>query len=258
MNDHFDERVADWKAYLLTPWGRLQNSVRRHFLTQHLPPVPAHILDAGSGNGAETLSLAEMGYQLTWLDSSAKLLADGKGLAQNAGISDQVSIQQGRVEQAGSLFSPASFDVILLHNVVQYLPEQKVPALFDQFRQLLKPNGLLSLVTVNRYSEPIRHAVSRHDLIKAKQAIGTKTAYSAVFDHTVHIYAADEMSQLLKNAGFTITAHYGVRVLIDYIQNDALKFDPISYQQLEELEITLSPQFPYKQLARSFQLIAHL
>ncbi len=256
MSDQFGKYAESWKSYLQTPWGKLQNSVRRHNLAKHLPPPPIHILDAGSGNGAETLPLAQTGYQLTWLDASETLLADGSQLASDAGVSEQISIKVGSVEQLRQLFAATSFDAILLHNVIQYVPEGTLPALFDDFRQLLKPNGFLSLVTVNRFSEPFRHAISHHDLAKASDAIGAKSAYSAVFDHTIRVYDADDMSQLLAKAGFKIAAHYGVRLLIDYIQKDELKFNPQSYRQLEQLEIALSDQFPYKHLARSFQLIA--
>ena len=55
-------------------------------LTRLLPPPPARVLDAGAGTGAMSLLLAELGYQVTALDFSPKMLAHLTSAADERGL----------------------------------------------------------------------------------------------------------------------------------------------------------------------------
>ena len=64
------------------------------------------------------------------------------------------------------------------------------------------------------------------------------------------------MIQPLQKAGCMVMGNYGVRCICDYIANNDLKTDPVSFAQLEQLEYALSDRYPYYLLARYFQIIA--
>ncbi len=237
-----------------TPWGRLQNSTRLFNLRKHIGDELLDILDAGGGNGVETMPLALEGHRLTLLDSSAAMLADGQRLA--AGNNTSLRTIHGSVLDLGALVQPASYDLILLHNVIQYLDEAEVPKLLDSLHKALRPGGMLSLVSVNRYSSTLAKSIVYAEFEEAMEQLNSKHQYSRAFDHTVRVYTAEEMGQLLSDASFNVTNHYGVRIFIDYIADNELKHSPEKYAQIEALERQLTDKFPYKHLARTFQLIA--
>ena len=258
MSDHFDSRVAMWNEYMQTPWGRLQNSTRmynlRRHLSEHFTKRKLDILDIGGGNGVETLPLTLDGHRLTVLDSSPKMLADGRQQSAEFNPANQITTIEGSVLDLTKLVTTNSYDLLIFHNVVQYLAEADVPAVFASFHRVLRAGGMLSIGSVNRYAQPLRFAI-HHNFEQALAHVDTKHVYAKAFDHTVRVYAAEEISDLLANAGFTQIAHCGVRVFLDYIKDNTPKFDPEKYAQIELLERQLSGRFPYKHTAHSFQLI---
>ena len=237
-----------------TPWGRLQNSTRLFNLRKHIGGEPLDILDAGGGNGVETMPLALEGHRLTLLDSSAAMLADGERLAAENNIS--LKTIHGSVLDLGALVQPASYDLILLHNVIQYLDEAEVPKLLASLHQALRPGGTLSLVSVNRHSSTLAKAIVHAEFEEALGQLDSKHQYSRAFDHTIRAYTAEEMRSLLCDANFKVTNHYGVRIFIDYIADNELKHDEEKYAEIEALERELTDKFPFKHLARTFQLAA--
>ncbi len=254
MNNTFETRVQEWNDYMQTPWGRLQNSTRLFNLRKHIGAEPLDILDAGGGNGVETMPLALENHRLTLLDSSAAMLADGERIAAENNTS--LTTIKGSVLDLGSLVQPASYDLILLHNVIQYLDESDAPKVIASLHRALRPGGILSLVSVNRHSATLAKAIVHAEFEEALAQLDSKHQYSRAFDHTVRVYTAEEIGLLLSDASFSVTDHYGIRVFIDYIADDDLKHDVEKYGQIEALERELTDKIPYKHLARTFQLIA--
>jgi len=108
---------------------------------------------------------------------------------------------------------------------------------------------------MNRYSIAYHQAFLRGDLQAAKEAIGA-TETNTIFESTARALAVDEMVKLLENQGCVIQADYGVRCMINYWGDNEHKTEPNTLAQLEELEFALSAEYPYKLLARFFQVIA--
>jgi S-adenosylmethionine-dependent methyltransferase len=54
----FDAKLSAFKEMQNAPWGRLRYSVVMANLKRHLPERPLRILDAGGGNGLDTVLLA--------------------------------------------------------------------------------------------------------------------------------------------------------------------------------------------------------
>lgn len=61
---------------------------------------------------------------------------------------------------------------------------------------------------------------------------------------------------MLPDVSCTSEAHYGIRCLCDYWGDNKLKADPHIFAQLERLELELTARYPYKLLARYFQVVA--
>jgi hypothetical protein len=64
------------------------------------------------------------------------------------------------------------------------------------------------------------------------------------------------MSGLLRDAGCHIEQDYGVRCVCDYWGDNERKSQPEIFEQLERLEFALTDKYPYKLLARYFQVVA--
>src|ERR1700741_3127972 len=119
------QRGADkYAAYLQTPEGRLRSDLAFANLQDFLPlqaQDPVCALDLGGGTGAAAGRLAGLGLHVTLLDSSAESLEIAQRSAREARVTDRVALNHGDAVQLDALFRPGSFDVILCHNVLEYV-----------------------------------------------------------------------------------------------------------------------------------------
>lgn len=259
--DEFDAKVPDWQDWQDTPWGRLYYTLQRANLARHLPDRRLRILDVGGGNGADTLYYAAQGHQVTMLDYAPAMLEDALRRARSAGLADAITYTQmdaDRLDDPELTIPGEPFDLALCHLMVHFTPRPK--AVLCGVLPRLAPGGLLSLVDTNPYSEVYRRVFQPGSspavdaLASAGGSIGMTEYPHPWFDRLTPIFSAQGMIELFQNAGARLVGHYGVRCLCDYIPNE-WKFDPVSYDQLEALELRLSGEFPYYLLARFYQII---
>jgi S-adenosylmethionine-dependent methyltransferase len=253
-SDKFDESITKWLSSLDEPWNRLRYTVFRHNLRRHLPDGPLRVLDAGGGSGSDAIPLALDGHHVTLVDFSGQMLEEARRSAEGSGVADRVALYHADLFELPGLFPQPDFDVVLCHNVVQYVED--MPGAVKAVCAPLRPGGIVSVININRYSDALQAALLRLDLEEALEHIGLTEAYTPLFGTTLKRYAGEEMVAPLEAAGCTLLGHYGVRCVNDYIQNNTLKFDPDFYARLEKLETALSDQYPYYLIARFFQLIA--
>jgi S-adenosylmethionine-dependent methyltransferase len=182
------------------------------------------------------------------------MLSDAVRRIQQANLQDRVTVRQANVLEAGHLFPEGHFDAVLCHNVLQYIED--VPALLHGFVSLLKAGGLLSLISINRYSQSYHAAFLRGDLAEALAQVDGRQQRALIFDTVMTNYSVEEMSHLLNGAGLQIEQDYGLRCLYDYWGDNERKHDPVIAEQLEQLEFALMERYPYKLLARYYHIIA--
>jgi len=250
----FDAGLAGWKDWQAAPWGRLYYGVSRANVRRHVGAGPLRILDAGGGNGPDALYFAELGHSVALLDFSAHMLADAQRAAERRGVADCITFHHADCLAIPDLFPDAQFDLVLCHNVLQYVGD--VGALLGAVCAPLRPEGLLSLMVVNRYSEPYRAAFREGDLVAAYARLDASTEETPVFGATMRLYTADELVAALKDCGCAMSGQYGVRCLADYLPDDGRKDDPAFFAHLERLEHALAGTYPYYLLARYVHVIA--
>ncbi len=254
INSHsFDKGFEDWQAYQAAPWGRLRYRQGLMNLTRHLGEQPLQILDLGGGNGFDAVLLAKQGHIVTVLDFSAEMLADGRKLA--AAEQMAVTFQQGDVTRLADYYAEPIFDVVLCHNLLQYVGE-RITAVLQAIHQILKPNAILSLMITNPYAELFAQALREYNLQAALATLNNRTHYIATFDTMITRYTDAELREILTATDFTLLHQYGIRAICDFIADNDLKFDPDFYQKLEILELVLSDKEPYKFMARFYHFIA--
>ncbi|MGI8586848.1 MAG: class I SAM-dependent methyltransferase [Chloroflexia bacterium] len=210
-------------------------------------------LDVGGGNGVDAISFAAQGHSLALLDPSVELINEALHKARAAGVAQQMEFHRAELTEIPKLFPETRFDVVLCHNVLQYIED--IGAALESVCHPLLPGGLISIICVNRYSEPYREALQQLNPKAAYEKLDTETVFSSVFNLPVRAYAAAELSQALQEVGCTLLAQYGVRCVCDYIPNNDLKNEAAFFTELERLEYAMSKKYPYYLLARIFQLI---
>ncbi|HEX3049798.1 MAG TPA: methyltransferase domain-containing protein [Aggregatilineaceae bacterium] len=250
----FDSGIEYWHWISQQPWNRLRYTLVQVNLRRQLGPAPLRILDVGGGSGEDAITLAQQGHTVTLVDFSGEMLDDARRKIDSVGLGGQITLQQVDLLKLPDLFPEPLFDCVLFHNVLQYVedPRKAIQAISVP----IKPGGLLSLVSVNRYSDAMTAALLHLDLEGAAQAIEARSSQHPGFGTMTQRYAAQDVIEMLQAAGYDLCGHYGIRCVSDYIYDNEKKADPEFYARLERLEIELSDKYPYYLLARFFHLFA--
>jgi SAM-dependent methyltransferase len=235
--------------------GYVRTYVMHQHLLEHLPPPPATVLDVGGGAGHQCFPLAELGYDVTLLDSSPAMLDKARErlhrLAPEA--RGRVTFVQADGAGADEAVDGRRFAAVLCHGVLGYLdrPEPVV----DQLCRCAAPGGIVSIMTGNARASAVRPALER----RWEDAL-------AAFDsrHEVGVLGVsgradtvDELSELLRSGDVEPVRWYGVWLFVDWLEFSGAHLDPDDGQlaATAAVELEASRRDPYRQLSRVFHLI---
>ena len=251
----FEASLPKWKVDQQQSWSRFSYEQTENNLKKHIPvnSQPLRVLDAGGGNGLDSLSLARMNHQVDIVDLSQQMLDDANANAALAGVSGRITTHAIDILSIGKYFGEAEFDVVLCHNVIQFLDD--LEPLFDVMYKVLKPGGFFSLIAPNQYALPYQAAFLENDLDLAFEYLDQANQFNSIFDIDVREYRADELIRWLEQQQYRVEKHYGIRCMYNYWGTNELKEDSIVYNKLKSIEFELSDREPYKHTARLFQLI---
>ncbi|MFT5220475.1 MAG: phosphoribosylformimino-5-aminoimidazole carboxamide ribotide isomerase [Planctomycetota bacterium] len=253
--DSFETGVDNWKADQKKHWNKFGYQLVEHNLKKHIPvdSPPLRILDAGGGNGYDSLGLARMNHHIDIADMSQQMLNDARANAALAGVTDRVATHVTDLFGLEKHFAAESFDIVLCHNVMQFIDEGD--ELLAKLSAVLKPGGFLSLVTTNPYSQPYQAAFVHNDLDLAYKLIDEKIGEDTVFGVAVNEYRPEDIYAWLEKSRLELVKYYGIRCIYNYWGSNELKEDEKLYQKLIKLEMELTERYPYNLTARQFQLI---
>src|ERR1700723_2323216 len=125
-SERFQSGANKYAAYLETPGGRLRSDLAFANLHDFLPQQaeqPLRALDLGCGTGATAIRLARLGIHVTAVDCSAAMLDIARRAALEGGVAEKIVVKHGEASQLASLFPARSFDVILCHNILEYVDD---------------------------------------------------------------------------------------------------------------------------------------
>jgi len=254
----FQSDAHKYAAYLETPEGRLRSDLSFANLQDFLPLQSKDslcALDAGCGTGAMAVRLACLGMQVTLLDSSAAMLDIAKRTAHGAGVTDKVVLQDGDATRLANLFHTASFDVILCHNVLEYL-DDPIAMLCGAARALRDSSAILSVLVRNRAGEVFKAAIQAGDLAVAEDNLTAEWGEESLYGGRVRLFTPDSLQAMLKAASLAVVAERGVRVLADYLPPRISR--SAEYERILALERKLSSRPEYAAVARYTQCFARL
>lgn len=248
----FDAALTTWQQWQESPWGRLRYTLAEANLARHLGPAPLRILDLAGADGGDAVRLAAQGHHVTIVDFSPGMLAAARVRAGDLPVE---CVEADVLDLPSSIVS-GGFDVVLCHNLLQY---QADPATALKCALApLRPGGLVSVMAINRHSEPLVTAIRKLDLVAARTALTTDQARTQTFDTTITLHTAEEVTAVLTGLGCPVLGHYGIRSVCDYIADDDRKHDPAFFAQLEALELAVTDRPPYVHTARIFHLVGTL
>ena len=255
--ERFRSGAHEYAAYLETPEGRLRSDLTLANLEDFLPTRPSgkslFALDVGCGTGATAICLARLGIHATLLDSSAEMLDIAQRAAREAGVTANVALQQGDASQLAKLFNAGSFDVILCHNVLEYL-DDPAAVLNGAARALRDSSAMLSVLVRNQAGEVLKAAIQAGDLAAAENGLTTEWGQESLYGGRVRLFTSAGLRAMLTKAALAAIAERGVRVLADYLPPRVSRND--DYQRVFQLERKLGSRPEYAAVARYTHCLA--
>jgi S-adenosylmethionine-dependent methyltransferase len=249
-----------YAAYLETPEGRLRSDLAFANLQEFLPPPQAarslRALDIGCGTGATAVRLARLGLHVTLLDSSPAMLHVAKRAATEAGVTEKIALKQGDAAQVAKLFPTDSFDVVLCHNILEYVddPSAVLSAAGHLMRSDSTGSGILSILLRNRAGEVFKAGIQQGDLGAAEHNLTAEWGHESLFGGRVRLFTSESVATMLKAASLAVTAKRGVRVISDYLPPQISRCD--DYERILQLERKLGSRPEFVAVARYTQYLA--
>ncbi|MEU1814161.1 methyltransferase domain-containing protein [Streptomyces roseifaciens] len=210
------------------------------------------ILDVGPGQGTQALRLARAGHEVTGLESDPVMLGAVREAlaAEPEGIRERVRLVEGDGRETGAHFTPGSFDIVLCHGVLMYVPEPD-PMLAGLAR-VLAPGGLLSLLVRNADALAMRPGLAG-DWDTALAAFDSP-AYTNRIGLKVRADRRETLTATLAGIGAPLHSWYGVRVFTDQAADGR---EPPTGPELERLllaEDRAGRTDPYRSVAALLHL----
>jgi S-adenosylmethionine-dependent methyltransferase len=254
--ERFRTGAAKYAAYLETPEGRLRLDLAFANLQDFLPQATRslHALDLGCGTGAIAVRLARLGVHVTLLDASVPMLDFAKRAAREAGVTDRIALKHGDAAQFANLFPAESFDVILCHNILEYV-DDPCAVLRSAARALRDPSSIISVLVRNQAGEVLKAAIQNGDLAAAEHNLTAEWGHESLYGGKVRLFAAESLQTMLLEASLAVIAERGVRVLSDYLPPTVSRSD--EYGRILELERKLGRRPEFAAVARYRHWIAH-
>ncbi|QMU68490.1 methyltransferase domain-containing protein [Streptacidiphilus sp. P02-A3a] len=233
---------------------QLAEQITEHFADQLADGQPLRVLDAGCGPGTQALRLARAGHLVTGMDPDPAML----GAAQHtlsgepSLVQDKVTLLTGQGGDCGRWFGPGSFDIVLCHGMLMYLPEPG--PLLASLARVLAPGGMLSVLAVNGDALAMR-AGRAGDWSAAVSAFG-----DAYFVSPQGTYCRGDrrepLIRTLAELSVPLRGWYGVRVFTDQVpEGTPAPSDPRELAALLEAEERAGRTDPYRSVASLLHLV---
>ena len=258
-NDEFERfrtGASKYAAYLETPEGRLRLDLTLANLQDFLPQASSSLLalDLGCGTGATGVRLARLGVHVTLLDASESMLDFAERAAREAGVTERIALKQGDATQLASLFDTGTFDVILCHNVLEYI-DDPCALLGNAARGLRDRSSIISVLVRNQAGEVFKAAIQDGDLAATEHNLTAEWGHESLYGGSVRLFTAESLRAMLLESSLAAIAERGVRIVSDYLPPSVSRKD--EYERIFELERKLGRRPEFAAVARYTHCLAH-
>jgi SAM-dependent methyltransferase len=174
--------------------------------------------------------------------------------AQEAGVTERITLKLGDAAQLGTLFDPGSFDLILCHNVLEFVDDPQA-VLRSAARTLRDSSGIISALVRNQTGEVLKAALLNGDLAATERSLTAEWGDESLYGGKVRLFTAESLKGMLAAAALAVIAERGVRVISDYLPRSISRQD--EYERILELERKLGRRPEFAAVARYTHLLAH-
>lgn len=256
IDQGFGSGADKYAAYLKTPEGRLRLDLAFANLQDFLPRSvgPLRALDLGAGTGAIAVRLGQLGFHVTLLDVSLPMLDFAKHAAQEAGLTDQITLKHGDAGQLANLFDGETFDLVLCHNVLEYV-DDPCTVLRSAGRMLRGTSALISVLVRNQAGDVLKAAIQDGDLAASEHNLSAECGHESLYGGTVRLFTVAGLQSMIAAASLVATSERGVRVVSDYIPSGISR--DAEYERIFDLERKLGMRPEFAAVARYRHCLAH-
>ena len=215
---------------LQQPWGQIYYDI----LFEQLQDIKGkRVLDFGSGFGLVANHLAQ--------DNEVLAVEPNEEMVALRGQDHPYQQFVGSLDQLASL-EDASFDVILCHNVLEYVENRK--AVLKEFTRLLKPGGMLSIVKHNEVGRVLQTVVFENDTRKALALLAGQDLET----HSMGLAQAYNLDAAFVDLGLEVQNYQGIRVFYG-LQDNRFKGQEGWRESMLQMELAVCQEPPYRDMA---------
>jgi S-adenosylmethionine-dependent methyltransferase len=200
--------------------------------------------------------LARLGINVTLLDSSPAMLEIAKRAAREAGVGGKIALKHGDADQVANLFPVGSFDIVLCHNILEYVDDPN--AVLSAAARVLRSDstgiGILSVLVRSRAGEVLKAGIEAGDLGAAERNLTAVWGYESLLGGRVRLFTWYGLKVMTKGASLAVAAERGVRVISDYLPPQVSRREEC--ERIFELERKLGTRPEFAAVAHYIQIIA--
>ena len=223
--------IQQYKQMLEQPWGKIQYEITFAQLA-HLKNKK--ILDFGSGLGLVSKFLAENNEVIAIEPEKEMLFAYSNHTYEKI---------LGSIEQVEK-FESESFDIVLCHNVLEYIEENNREKYLSEFKRVLKRDGKLSIIKHNQVGKIMQAVVFSNDVDQALDLLKGNEFKSVSFNSGT-TYTIDELLGISK---MKLEKYQAIRTFYS-LQMNEVKTKDKWLEKMTEVELAVCDLLPYKDIS---------
>lgn len=277
MAEEYDHLHDLWYSY---SFSRIDSIIRTHFQSQEVNSANGVLVDVGCGTGMQSLTFAELGFDVIGLDIAEDLLKIARAKLESR-FPGKATFVRGDA-QSLPLEDAVGVAVNCCGPTISFVPDYEKA--FREMARVLKPGGRLILEceqkwnldmlwevanallgNVFEYDESLGEAL-RHFLPPFRKGHFVKYAFRTESGEKSYmllkLFTAGELRSALEGAGFRVDQQFGIHILTNLLPSTVLHDASPSaglrrcFRLLAWIEGHLYNQWPFSTLGCSLVVIA--
>ena len=223
--------IQQYKQMLEQPWGKIQYEIT---FAQLVHLKNKKILDFGSGLGLVSQFLGENNEVVAIEPEKEMLFAYPNHTYKKI---------LGSLEQVEK-FESESFDIVLCHNVLEYIEENNREKYLSELKRVLKQDGKLSIIKHNQVGKIMQAVVFSNDVDQALDLLKGNEFRSVSFNSGT-TYTIDKLLEMSK---MKLVKYQAIRIFYS-LQMNEVKTQDKWIEKMTEMELAVCDLLPYKDIS---------
>ena len=223
--------IHQYKQMLEQPWGKIQYEIT---FAQLVHLKNKKILDFGSGLGLVSQFLGENNEVVAIEPEKEMLFAYPNHTYEKI---------LGSLEQVKK-FEAESFDIVLCHNVLEYIEENNRENYLSELKRVLKQDGKLSIIKHNQVGKIMQAVVFSNDVDQALDLLKGNEFRSVSFNSGT-TYTIDKLLEMSK---MKLVKYQAIRTFYS-LQMNEVKTKDKWLEKMTEVELAVCDLLPYKDIS---------